>query len=138
MIRPREKQALSRCRQQALDIQSERQALEAKLMSPAPLVKGCLVVTRKVCGKSGCRCATSKRMRHGPFMHLSVLRQGKTRKIHLPKRWEDTVRAGVEAARRYRQARRQWLVLEKRMKSLWKQVERYRNHLPYEPKPKGS
>jgi hypothetical protein len=137
MIRPREKQALSRCRQQALAIQSQRQALEANLLNPAPLVKGCLVVTRKVCGKAGCRCATSKRLRHGPFLHLSVLHQGKTRKIHLPKSWEDAVRGGVEAARKYRQARQEWLVLEKSMKKLWKEVERCRNHLPYEPKAKG-
>lgn len=137
MIRPRDKQALSRCRQQVLDLQSQRQALEAHLLNPEPLVEGCLVVTWKVCGKAGCRCATSKKMRHGPFVHHSVLRQGRTRKIHLPKAWEEKVMAGVAATRRYRDARRQWLALEKRMKKLWKRVARYRQHLPYEPKKKG-
>jgi hypothetical protein len=101
------------------------------------MVEGCLVVTWKVCGKAGCRCATSKKRRHGPFVHHSVLRDGKTRKIHLPKEWEEKVRSGMAAAHRYRQARRQWLALEKRMKRLWKDVERYRKHLPYEPERKS-
>lgn len=106
-------------------------------MSADPLVEGCLVVTRKVCGKPGCRCATSKRMRHGPFFHLSILREGRTRKIHLPKGWEEEVKTGVEARRRYRQAFQQWRTLQKEMERLWRQVERNRKHLPYEPKKKG-
>src|SRR3972149_7721989 len=136
MIRFREHRSLSRCRQEVLEIQAERQALEASLLSLSPLVEGCWVVVRRVCGKAGCRCASSKRMRHGPYLHLSLLRQGKTRTIHLPKRWEDVVKAGVEAARRYRKTYQQWRALERRMETLWKQVARYRKHLPYEPKKK--
>lgn len=100
------------------------------------MVEGCLVVVRKVCGNPGCRCSRSKKLRHGPFLYLSILRQGKTRTIHLPKEWEETVRIGVEAARRYRTARQQWRVLEKRIENLWREIERYRKHLPYEPKKK--
>lgn len=137
MIRSREKQALSRCRQQMREIQAERHALEANLLSPSPLVEGCLVEVRRVCGKAGCRCASSKRMRHGPYLHLSLLRQGKTRTIHLPKGWEEEVRAGVEAARRYRKAHQQWRALERRVDALWREVGRCRKHLPYEPKQKG-
>lgn len=137
MIRNREKQALSRHRQQLREIQAERQALETSLLGREPLVEGCLVEVRRVCGKAGCRCADSKRMRHGPYLHLSLLRQGKTRTIHLPKEWEEEVRAGVEAARRYRKAHQQWRVLERRVDALWREVEHCRKHLPYEPKPKG-
>lgn len=57
--------------------------------------------------------------------------------IHLPRQWEEEVRAGVEAARRFRKARRQWKELQKRMEDLWRQVERNRKHLPYEPKKKS-
>ena len=95
------------------------------------------MVLRKVCGKAGCRCATSKRLRHGPFLSLSILRQGQTRRIHLPKQWEDTVKAGLEAARRYRKARQEWKILQRRMEGLWREVERYRKHVPYDPKKKG-
>ncbi|MFA4904814.1 MAG: DUF6788 family protein [Desulfobaccales bacterium] len=137
MIRAREQQAISRCRKQVRALQSEREALEANLLSREPLVEGSLVTIRKVCGKAGCRCATSKRMRHGPFLSLSILRRGQTRRIHLPKPWEEQVRAGVEKARRYRKAHQQWRDLERRMGVLWKQVERYRKHVPYEPKQKG-
>ncbi len=136
MIHAINKQALSRCRQLLKDLQSQRQLLESHLLSREPMVEGCLVVVRKVCGNSGCRCSRSKKLRHGPFLYLSILRQGKTRTIHLPKEWEETVRVGVEAARGYRTARQQWRVLEKRIENLWREIERYRKHLPYEPKKK--
>ena len=57
--------------------------------------------------------------------------------IHLPKEWEEEVKTGVEAARRFRKARKHWRALEKRMENLWREVERNRKHLPYEPKKKG-
>lgn len=120
-----------------LAVQAERQALEASLMGSEALVEGCLVVVRTVCGKAGCRCKTSRRLRHGPYLHLSLLRKGKTKMVHLPRQWEDMVKAGVEAAGRFRRARKQWRVLQKQMENLWRQVERNRKHLPYEPKKKS-
>lgn len=137
MIHSSKKQELSDYRQQVRAVQAERQALEAALMGIEPLVEGCLVVVRTVCGKAGCRCKTSKQWRHGPYLHLSLLRKGKTSTIHLPKEWEEEVKAGVEAARRFRKARLQWRALQKRMEKLWRQVERNRKHLPYEPKKKS-
>ena len=125
-------------RQQLGDIQAQRQLLEAVLMERTPLVEGSLVVVRKVCGKAGCRCARSRRERHGPFLYLSLSRQGRTRTIHLPKRWEEPVRVGVEAARHYRKTHKEWHALATRLEALWKQVERHRKHsLPYEPKQKS-
>lgn len=106
-------------------------------MGSGVLVEGCLVVVRTVCGKASCRCKTSKRLRHGPYLHLSLLRNGRTRMIHLPKQWEEDVRTGVEAARQFRKARRQWRVLNKRIENLWRQVELNRRSLPYEPKKKS-
>ena len=137
MIHTGKKQALSRYRQQVLDVQAERKALEASLLGTEPLVEGGLVAVRKVCGKAGCRCKTSKRFRHGPFLHLSLLQDGKTRMIYLPKQWEEEVKTGVDAARRFRKARRQWRVLQDQMENLWRQVERNRKYLPYEPKKKS-
>ena len=137
MISTGQKHALSQCRKEALGVQAERQALEAKLLGSESLVEGCLVVVRKVCGKAACRCKTSKRFRHGPFLHLSLLRHGKTKTIHVPRMWEEEIKAGVEAARRYRKAFQQWRALQKQMEKLWRQVERNRKHLPYEPKKKS-
>lgn len=134
MIQSRQKHELSRYRQQVRAAQAARQSLEAALMGSGALVEGCLVVVRTVCGKAACRCRTSKRWRHGPYLHLSLLRKGKTRMIHLPRQWEEEVKAGVEAARRFRKSRKQWRVLQKRMENLWRQVERNRKQLPYEPK----
>lgn len=137
MISTGQKQALSRCRSQVLSLQAERQALEATLMGSETLAEGCMVVVRKVCGKAACRCKRSKRLRHGPFLHLSLLRHGKIRTIHVPKQWEEEVKRGVEAARRFRKAHQQWKVLQKHMDALWRQVERNRKHVPYEPKKRG-
>jgi len=137
MIHIRQKQALSRYRQQVRAGQAARHVLEAALMGTEALVEGCLVVVRTVCGKAGCRCKTSKRWRHGPYLHLSLLRDGKTRMIHLPRQWEDVAKAGVEAAQRFRKARRQWRALNMQMENLWRQVERNRKQLPYEPKKKS-
>lgn len=137
MISTGQKQAVSRCRQQVRAVQAERQTLEANLLGSEPLVEGCLVVVRKVCGKAACRCKTSRRLRHGPFLHLSLLRKGKTKTIHVPKVWEEEVKTGVEAARRFRKARQQWRVLQKQMENLWRQVDRNRKHLPYAPKKKS-
>ena len=137
MIHIGQKQALSCCRQQVRAVQAGRVTLEAALMGSEPLVEGCLVEVRTVCGKAACRCKTSKRFRHGPYLHLSLLRKGKTRMIHLPKQWEEEVKAGVAAARRFRKTRRQWRALQKQMEDLWRQVERNRKHLPYEPKKKS-
>ncbi len=136
MILSRQKQVLSRYRQRVRAVQAERQTLEAALMGTEALVEGCLVVVRTVCGKAACRCRTSKRWRHGPYLHLSLLRNGKTRMIHLPRQWEEAAREGVDAARRFRKARQQWRGLNERMENLWSQVERNRRHLPYEPKKK--
>lgn len=137
MIQTRQKHTLSRYRQQVRAVQAARQSLESALMDSGALVEGCLVVVRTVCGKAACRCRTSKRWRHGPYLHLSLLRKGKTRMIHLPRQWEEEVRAGVEAARRFRKAHQRWRVLNKQMDNLWRQVERNRKHIPYEPKKKG-
>lgn len=73
-------------------------------------------------------------MRHGPFLHHSVLENGRTRKIHLPKGWGEKVLEGIAAAQQYRHARQKWFKLEKEMQGLWKEVERCRQSLPYEPK----
>ncbi|MEK7763314.1 MAG: DUF6788 family protein [Nitrospirota bacterium] len=137
MIHAINRKTLSRYRQLVKDLQAQRQFLESSLLGREPLVEGCLVVVRKVCGNAGCRCAKSKKERHGPFLYLSILRKGKTKTIHLPKEWEQTVKTGVEAARRYRKARQQCRVLGKRLDNLWRQIERQRKHLPYEPKQKS-
>ena len=137
MTHSRHSPALSRWRVQVRAVQAERETLESALMGSGPLVEGSVVEVRTVCGKAGCRCRSSKRNRHGPYLHLSLFRNGKTRMIHLPKEWEEEVKAGVAAARAFRKARQQWRALEKRMDKLWRLVEKSRRHLPYEPKKKG-
>ena len=138
MTHIRQYQAISRCRQLLMDLRSERQDLEAHILARTPLVEGCLVEVHRVCGKPNCRCATSKKHWHGPYLCLSLSRQGKTRTIHLPKMLQERVRGGVKAARLYRQAHQRWRTIGRRLEELWKQVEHYRKqNLPYEPKKKS-
>jgi hypothetical protein len=136
-IDTRHQQALSRFRQSVLELQRQRQKLESCLLERFPLVGGSLAVVYKVCGKPGCRCAQTKEQRHGPFLYLSFTKKGKGRTIHLPKKWEEPVREGVEATRRYRRQHRDWQNNNEKIEKLWKKIEGYRKHkLPYEPKKK--
>ena len=137
MTHSRHAPALSRWRLQVRAVQAGRAALEAALMGSEALVEGSVVEVRTVCGKAGCRCRRGKRHRHGPYLHLSLFRKGKTRMIHLPREWCDEVKAGVAAARAFWRARREWRALGKRMDKLWQLVEKSRRYLPYEPKKKS-
>lgn len=133
----RQNHALSRCRQNLLGLQKERTKLEVFLLGSKHMVEGSIVKVRRVCGKSNCRCATSKRYWHGPYIFLSLSREGKTRMIHIPKIMEEIVCKGVEDAKLYRKAYKRWQEIQRSVRDLWKQVYKYRKYVPYEPKKKS-
>lgn len=80
---------------------TERQARSqlAQLVSQRGIVRGSLLVRRRVCGKAGCKCALGKLHES---LYLVVAEQGKTRQLYVPKDWEPRVRRWVEE---YHQAR---------------------------------
>ena len=53
------------------DLSLRRSKLEGKLLSPGPMVEGCLHTIYKKCGKSTCHCKDG--IKHGPY--TAILRK---------------------------------------------------------------
>jgi hypothetical protein len=64
------------------------------------VIHGSLLVRRRVCGKSNCRCAQGQLHES---LYLVVTEAGKGRQMYVPRRWESAVRQWIE---QYAQARR--------------------------------
>jgi len=129
---------LSRLRLQVRDLAKQRADLEDRLIKHERFLKGSLVDLRTRCGKQSCRCAKSKKQRHGPRLYLSINLHGKTRMVYVPKQWSEKTRSLVEQARSYRAARKQWLKINQRLWKIFMEMERLKTQpLPYEPKKKG-
>jgi uncharacterized protein YjiS (DUF1127 family) len=95
---------LSRLRQQATRLRKERDHLETLVVGVGPMIEGSLVKRYTVCGKKGCRCLTGKK--HGPFLYLTRLVEGKLKTRYVRKGSWVLVRQMVERYRRFRQRRR--------------------------------
>ena len=57
-----------------------------------PLVRGCLVVVDRVCGRKNCRCVRGRRHRS---LYLAQSNKGKSRLIYIPKSSEKEIRQAV-------------------------------------------
>jgi hypothetical protein len=94
----------SRLRQGIRLTEEERgRQLEFVLSERGPLIRGTVVVRKRLCGHPGCRCATEGRLHVSPY--LSVTLEGKTRTVHLPAADQQHVREASDRYRRFRKAR---------------------------------
>jgi hypothetical protein len=59
-------------------------------------MKGSLVMRWTRCGRPGCACARGEK--HGPYLYVSVFREGRTRSVYVPQHLEGEVRRWVENA----------------------------------------
>ena len=71
----------------------------AQLVAQRGILRGSLLVRRRVCGKAGCRCTRGELHES---LYLVISEKGKTRQLYVPKDWELRVRRWVED---YHQAR---------------------------------
>lgn len=78
-------------------IRRARAGLARRLGRRGDLMKGSLVERWTRCGRPGCGCAQGKK--HGPYLYISVFREGRTRSVYVPQRLEGAVRRWVENAR---------------------------------------
>ncbi len=78
-------------------IRRERSRMAGRLGRRGDLMKGSLVERWTRCGRPGCGCAQGKK--HGPYLYISVFREGRTRSVYVPQRLEGAVRRWVENAR---------------------------------------
>lgn len=65
-----------------------------QMLTRPGLLRGSLVVLRRRCGKTGCRCNGARRDWHESLV-LKIGENGKQRTIYVPAEWEDRVRAWV-------------------------------------------
>jgi hypothetical protein len=80
----------------------ERQArsrLVQLLSQPRGILRGSLLVRRRVCGKPGCKCARGQKHES---LYLVITDKGRTRQLYVPKDFEPLVRRWVQD---YHQAR---------------------------------
>lgn len=57
-----------------------------------PLIRGCLVVMVRVCGRDNCRCLKGHKHRS---LYLSRSLKGKVRMVYIPRHAEEEVKKGV-------------------------------------------
>ena len=79
------------------EIRRARARLARRLGRRGEIVKGSLVMRATRCGRSGCKCAKGEK--HGPYLYVSVFREGRTRSVYVPQHLEGEVRRWVENAR---------------------------------------
>jgi hypothetical protein len=72
-------------------LEGEREKLLKELMEPEDMVAGSVYSTYKKCGKETCRCARGEL--HGPFMSLSIPKEGKRTLRHIRQGDEDWVKS---------------------------------------------
>jgi hypothetical protein len=97
---------------------AERQArsrLVQLLSRPRGLLRGSLLVRRRVCGKGGCKCAQGQLHES---LYLVITDKGHTRQLYVPREFEPLVRRWVED---YHQARD---LLEELSRIYWDKVRK--------------
>lgn len=85
----------------------------AQIVHQNGLMRGTLLVRKRVCGKASCRCA--KGHLH-ESLYLVLSEGGRTRQLYVPREWEATVRQWVQS---YQQAR---ALLEEISRRHWDKV----------------
>jgi len=88
----------------------------AQTVSRQGLIRGSLLVRRRVCGKAGCRCARGELHES---LYLAINDEGRTRQLYVPKDWEQRVRQWVAAHHQAREfmeeiSRLHWQKVQKR------------------------
>jgi len=65
-----------------------------KLVSEFGLLRGSLLVRKRLCGNPRCRCRTKGERHESLALQVSI--EGRSRQFHVPKAMQDEVRAWVE------------------------------------------
>jgi hypothetical protein len=79
------------------EIRRARARLARRLGRGGEIMKGSLVMRATRCGRAGCKCAKGEK--HGPYLYVSVFREGRTRSVYVPQHLEGEVRRWVESAK---------------------------------------
>jgi hypothetical protein len=80
----------------AAEMRRARARLVQRLGRRGELMKGSLVMRWTRCGRPGCACGRGEK--HGPYLYVSIFREGRTRSVYVPQHLEGEVRRWVENA----------------------------------------
>lgn len=72
----------------------------AQLIDQKAILRGSLLVRRRVCGKPTCKCTRGEQHES---LYLVIAEGGRTRQLYVPKDWESRVRRWVAHHHRARQ-----------------------------------
>lgn len=86
-----------------MDVPDDVKQLSAELARPRPMRKGSLTERRVKCSKPGCPCGSQDSARHGPYLSLTQVVDGKTRTRLVPQSQAVLVRQQIEADRQFRE-----------------------------------
>jgi len=64
----------------------------AQLVSQRGFIRGALLERRRVCGKPNCKCASGQ---GHSALYLVLSKEGRTKQLYVPKRWQSDVRQWV-------------------------------------------
>lgn len=70
-----------------------RRSRVAQLAHARRLLRGTLTVREVICGKAGCCCASGE---PHAGLYLTQSKDGKTRQLYIPKRFEERVREAID------------------------------------------
>lgn len=87
--------------------------------SVADILPGCLSLTHRKCGKSGCHCAVKGERGH-PEWKLAFVSHGKRRVERVPDEWVEEVGRKVEAGRAFKDAVAEVLAANAELLVLWR------------------
>ena len=105
---------------EASHVRRRKHALVRDFDIPDDLVAGSLTLTYRKCGKSNCRCASS---RGHPLWTLTYSIAGNKNVMAVPQEWLRWLRPLVDAGRRYRQAVAEVAALNAQLLSLWRRQQ---------------
>jgi hypothetical protein len=95
----------------------QRRRLLARLEIPPDGLPGSLALTHRRCGKSTCHCAEGD---GHPVWSLTFMVQGKKRVERIPDEWIESVRARVEAGRKFKEAVADIFSANAQLLALWR------------------
>lgn len=113
---------MSLLRQQFCRMRDERARLEKVFLGRSGMVKGSYITRYMTCGDPKCRCMTEGK-KHGPYTYLSFRARGRTKLVPVPREDREKVKGLTENYKRFSEARRRWVKVNRGMLDLVEKME---------------
>jgi len=112
------------------ELNRERTALLEEVLAVGVTMPGSLFERWRVCGRPGCRCARGEK--HGPYLCLSVFREGRPRVFPVARGKADVAKEAVAAYRQWRAGMQRLKQMDAQILDLLEQVRQAEEMAPAE------